>query len=96
MHAHDGRWQRLGLLGLLWILELAYLVSPIDLLPDFLPGVGLLDDLFGLMLSFVVTGLTVWRVLPGAPVAIGGPTPDRRIPSRDVYEPLSRDDLEAL
>ena len=50
------------------LLGLLYLVSPIDAIPDLIPGVGWLDDLF--VLGFVVwvltaqrRGLNPWEVL---------------------------------
>lgn len=55
----------------LWAL-LAYLALPIDLVPDFLPVVGLLDDaiLSALTLRFVLRGTTTARLAelwPGPP-----------------------------
>jgi len=35
-----------------------YLVSPIDLIPDFIPGIGMLDDLF--VVAIVVDGVLNW------------------------------------
>lgn len=45
------------------VLGIIYIVSPIDVLPDFLPGAGWLDDLF----VFVVIVFT-WIVALGAAV----------------------------
>lgn len=45
------------------MLALAYAASPIDLIPDWLPGVGWLDDLMVLMVAAVVTPLLVPRTL---------------------------------
>ncbi|GAA6143495.1 YkvA family protein [Hydrogenophaga sp. 5NK40-0174] len=39
-HPHTPRWFKLGVLGVL-----VYLVSPIDVIPDFLPLFGIMDDL---------------------------------------------------
>ncbi len=39
---------------------LAYLVSPIDLIPDFIPVLGQLDDLILVPAGFYV----VWRMIP--------------------------------
>jgi uncharacterized membrane protein YkvA (DUF1232 family) len=54
--ARDGRISRRRR-GVLWLV-LAYLALPIDLVPDFLPGIGQLDDavLLGLALRLVVRG----------------------------------------
>jgi len=47
---------------LLWI-ALAYLVSPIDLIPDFIPVIGQLDDLL------IVPGL-IWIALRLIPAGV--------------------------
>jgi uncharacterized membrane protein YkvA (DUF1232 family) len=54
--ARDGRISRRRR-AVLWLV-LAYLALPIDLVPDFLPGIGQLDDavLLGLALRIVVRG----------------------------------------
>lgn len=39
---------------------LAYLVSPVDLIPDFIPVLGQLDDLILVPAGFYV----VWRMIP--------------------------------
>ncbi len=64
----------------LMVCALAYLASPIDLIPDFIPVIGQLDDL-------VIVPLLVWlalRFIPGdvrrecagtAAARIQGPTP---------------------
>jgi uncharacterized membrane protein YkvA (DUF1232 family) len=54
--ARDQRISR-GRRAVLWLV-LAYLALPIDLVPDFLPGIGQLDDavLLGLALRLVVHG----------------------------------------
>jgi uncharacterized membrane protein YkvA (DUF1232 family) len=41
------------------MLALAYVASPIDLVPDWLPGLGWLDDLLVVTLATVVTPLLV-------------------------------------
>jgi len=52
-----------------------YLVSPIDLIPDFIPGLGYLDDVFVAailvdgMLNFVNRGL-VLKYWPGSPESL--------------------------
>ena len=54
---------------------MVYLASPLDLLPDFVPLVGYLDDL--LLISVVVDGLLNWvdrglvlRYWPGSPESL--------------------------
>lgn len=44
-----------------------YFISPIDLIPDMLPGVGQLDD--GLLIVFTVAALLAPRRTPGEPGA---------------------------
>jgi uncharacterized membrane protein YkvA (DUF1232 family) len=45
------------------MLALAYVASPIDLIPDSLPGIGWLDDVMVLMIAAAVTPLLVPRSL---------------------------------
>jgi len=44
-----------------WFTGAAYTVSPIDLIPDILPVLGQLDDLFGLFLIGLFTIYSFWR-----------------------------------
>lgn len=44
-----------------WFGTAAYTVSPIDLIPDILPVLGQLDDLFGLFLVGMFTVYSIWR-----------------------------------
>jgi uncharacterized membrane protein YkvA (DUF1232 family) len=43
------------IVALVWSLELLALVSPIDLVPDLIPVLGLADDLLGFALAVVTT-----------------------------------------
>jgi uncharacterized membrane protein YkvA (DUF1232 family) len=43
----------------MWVLQGLYTVSPIDLIPDILPLLGWVDDLFGLMVTVAFTVYTV-------------------------------------
>jgi hypothetical protein len=87
---HDDQGGRMGwlvVLGLFWMVQLAYFLSPIDFIPDFIPVFGFADDILGLLVSFLVTGVSVWRAIPDGP---------RAISAGDVYEPLTDDELELL
>ena len=46
-------------------LTLAYALSPVDLIPDFIPVVGYLDDLlivpFGMWLAYVLVPRELWK-----------------------------------
>ena len=44
-----------------WFTGAAYVASPIDLIPDILPVLGQLDDLFGLFLIGLFTIYSFWR-----------------------------------
>ena len=46
------------------VASLLYLISPIDLIPDFIPGVGLIDDVFviGLVISGAKSDLDKYKV----------------------------------
>jgi uncharacterized membrane protein YkvA (DUF1232 family) len=54
-------WTAKAVLGL----TLAYALSPIDLIPDFIPVLGYLDDLlivpFGLWLAYVLVPRELWQ-----------------------------------
>ncbi|KPK61882.1 MAG: hypothetical protein AMK73_07435 [Planctomycetes bacterium SM23_32] len=63
-------WHARAVLGA----TLAYAVSPIDLIPDFIPLIGHLDDLvivpLGLALAYVLVPREVWRE-HGARLGVG-------------------------
>ena len=44
-----------------WFTEAAYAVSPIDLIPDIIPVLGLVDDFLGLCLVLAFTGYAIYR-----------------------------------
>jgi uncharacterized membrane protein YkvA (DUF1232 family) len=69
-----------------WALQLIYLVSPIDILPDFLPFVGFADDLVGVLAGMGLTAWTVWRELSGP----------KALPEPESYRPLTADEIDHL
>jgi len=44
-----------------WFTSAAYTVSPIDLIPDIVPILGQLDDVFGMFVVGLFTIYAVWR-----------------------------------
>lgn len=44
-----------------WFGSAAYTVSPIDLIPDIVPVLGQLDDLFGIVVVALFTIYAIWR-----------------------------------
>ena len=44
-----------------WFTEAAYAVSPIDLIPDLIPVLGLVDDFIGLCIVLAFTGYAFYR-----------------------------------
>jgi len=44
-----------------WFTSAAYTVSPIDLIPDIVPILGQLDDIFGIFVVGLFTIYAVWR-----------------------------------
>lgn len=90
-----------------WVAQLLYAASPVDLVPDFVPFLGQLDDLVGFGLALVVTGLSVRRAVArrqaeppilDALAAESGFTDD--VPGEafgwEAYEPLPVEELRTL
>jgi len=44
-----------------WFTSAAYTASPIDLIPDIVPILGQLDDVFGMFVVGLFTIYAVWR-----------------------------------
>lgn len=84
----------------MWVAQIVYLLSPIDLVPDFIPLAGQLDD----VLSLASTGLFTWwavrqlrsasgfdGLVPEAlrPRSVAAPVPDPQPQTRpDPHEAL--------
>lgn len=88
----------LAVVAAFWVLQAVWLVSPIDPIPDFLPGVGQLDDLGAFLSAVGMTAYALWRAAPalrGEAVdpgrRLGGP-----VAPADGYEPLSAEELRSL
>ena len=95
----------------MWVLQGLYTVSPIDLIPDILPLVGWVDDLFGLMVTVAFTVYTLSVLYKHGAKAL---LPDRSTqqPAQKTtidlapvesesggipgYEPLSIEEIRAL
>ncbi len=75
-----------------WLFQLAYMVMPIDLIPDLIPILGWIDDLVGLTGTLSLTGFTLkqlwdagwFKALTDRPA-----TPE-------LYEPIDEFTLRAL
>ncbi len=82
-----------------------YTISPIDLIPDLIPLLGLADDGAGWLITGAFTMYTLWslkrhgwkalRVALG-PKAEGAPVIDEAEVQGAVYEPLSLEEIRAL
>jgi len=93
----DLRWLIAG--TVLSALQLVYLVSPVDLIPDIFPIIGWLDDGLGLLTAATVTGYGVWKLrrhpaLPEVSPALAA-SPARG-PEPAAYEPLSAEEIRGL
>lgn len=73
----------------LWLLQALYTLSPIDLLPDFIPFIGQMDDLLGFVLTVAFTIYTARTLVKE------GVLPDKRSSAIDVkYEPIPVDQIK--
>lgn len=104
----ENRWLVVFAAGL-WVLQFIYLLSPIDLLPDFIPLLGWADDLVALLTTVGVSAVTATRLardpgvgelLPAAlrprHVATGAPVHLEDEAEPAGYQPLSQDEIRKL
>ncbi len=92
---------------LMWLFSGVYTVSPIDLIPDLIPVLGLADDLFIVLVAVAFTVYTVTTIRTRGIAALR-PGPVLREPSRpaidvqpvgepaDGYQPVPVDEIKRL
>lgn len=79
----------------LWVAQAAYVLFPFDLVPDFLPVIGWLDDLvalFGLAATTVWMGRLLWEAGLDSLIA-GSSSPSLEV---EPYEPIPPDVLRSM
>ncbi len=93
MSDHQRRVVWVALAALMWVLQVLYTVMPIDLIPDFIPLIGWIDDLVGwaTTMSFTLWGVYSLFKLPDDKKLLPGP----RYGS-EAYEPLTVEDIRRL
>ena len=75
----------------LWVAQLLYLLSPLDLVPDFIPLIGWIDDLILLGSTIAFTVFVVRKVR--GDVGFSGLAPDALRP-RSIVRPSETDNHE--
>lgn len=88
--------------ALTWVVSLVYLVLPVDLVPDFIPLLGQVDDLLAL-LAAVGLSLHTWHQLRAVPVVDQLPDGMELLREDDptaygweAYQPLSVEEVRGL
>ena len=84
-----------------WFTQAVYTLSPIDLIPDFIPILGLVDDLFGLILVILFTTFVIYRLVKDPQRLKHGPSQAKKSanylhPEDAPYQPLSMEEIRAL
>lgn len=82
---------------LLWLLQLVYMLSPIDLVPDIVPIAGWSDDLFAFGFTLLFTLNTLHRLYERGRAISGQVAGEGRGRVIDAaYEPVPVDRIKAL
>ena len=87
------RW--MGLVAmLLWVAQAAYILFPFDLLPDFIPVIGWMDDLVSLIGLGATTVWMVKTVRESGLAQLLGTEPE--VIEAEAYEPIPAEVLRSL
>ena len=79
-----------------WVVQVVYTLSPIDLIPDFIPFIGLLDDLVGLAGVVSMTGYVIHMLRNGGAKTLLGDTPPKPSLARVEREPVAYEPLDPI
>lgn len=99
-----------GISAMLWLFQAIYTASPIDLIPDLIPVLGLMDDGAGWVITILFTIWAVRAMRKHGPAGIAKArdtivdlerrgeryTPARPAVNPTDYEPMDADEILAL
>jgi len=85
MHPSRTRGGWLAILGVYWLFQILYLLSPVDLVPDFVPVFGFADDVLGILAGIGISAYTLYREF-GAPA----------LPEVEPYQALTSNEIDEL